>query len=518
MAKTTKPAAGVTVRMYCQGLGDCFLLSFPAKTGTRPVRVLIDCGVLQRTPAEPEKLRAVAESLRDETKDAKHPNGHIDLLIVTHEHWDHVAGFSHANDLFEKITFDHVWLSWAEDPDDPVARQFKQELGKKRAKLQAALGAARARLGARGQDAASDRLHDDLDATNGVLAFFGPAAAAKPKKGAQAKAAAGKMSLGETMDWLRGKVKPGDFRVPGERRAIPGTADVRAYVLGPPKQASAIRKMNPTGDQGYRHLSDQVSLLGALDWLSDETKLGDPPGPFEDRYAVQVADAPNDPFFREFYGFSDDPLGDAGTAWRRIDEEWLVGGLGRLALQLDTGVNNTSLALAFELPDGRTMIFPGDAQIGNWLSWDDVRFKDEAGKDLDVKAEDLLRRAVFYKVGHHGSHNATRKSGGLEAMVSGDLVAMIPTDEAFALKQKPNKWLMPFPELNDALQSVTGHRVLRADKGKSDLDATADDGRQASAARWEAFARQVQFATTKMIGDDGKTGTRPLFVEYTVPL
>ncbi|MFO0826151.1 MAG: MBL fold metallo-hydrolase [Gemmataceae bacterium] len=277
MAKSTKPAPGVTVRMYCQGLGDCFLLSFPPETGTRPVRVLIDCGVLQRTPAEAEKMRAVAKSLRDDTKDAKHPNGHIDLLVVTHEHWDHVAGFSHANDIFEKISFDHVWLSWAEDMSDPASKQVKKELGKK-AKLQAALGAARMRLGARGLNAATDLLHDDLDATDGVLAFFGLSATAKPKNGDKLAAGKGRMSLGETMDWLRSKVKPGDYRVPGERRTIPGTAGVNAYVLGPPKEVAAIRKMNPTGDQGYRHLADQVSLLGAARLADRRDQDGQPSG------------------------------------------------------------------------------------------------------------------------------------------------------------------------------------------------------------------------------------------------
>jgi hypothetical protein len=162
------------------------------------------------------------------------------------------------------------------------------------------------------------------------------------------------------------------------------------------------------------------------------------------------------------------------------------------------------------------MIFPGDAQIGNWLSWDDVAFKDEAGKKLDVTAADLLRRAVFYKVGHHGSHNATRKAGGLEAMVSGNLVAMIPTDEAFALKQKPHKWLMPFRELNEALRSFTHERILRADRGQADLDAVAKE--QRGSAQWAGFAARVRFSAAKMIGDDGKKGDRPLYVEYTVPL
>src|SRR5262245_43398858 len=113
MAKAkTKPKSEVTVRMYCQGLGDCFLLKFPPAKGTKPVHVLIDCGVFQHTKEEARKMRRVAQSLKDDT------GGHINLLIVTHEHWDHIAGFAHAQDIFEDITFDRVWLSWAEDPDD----------------------------------------------------------------------------------------------------------------------------------------------------------------------------------------------------------------------------------------------------------------------------------------------------------------------------------------------------------------------------------------------------------------
>jgi hypothetical protein len=47
-----------------------------------------------------------------------------------------------------------------------------------------------------------------------------------------------------------------------------------------------------------------------------------------------------------------------------------LGLAGRLALQLDSDTNNTSLVLAFELgKSGRVLLFPGDAQVGNWLSW-----------------------------------------------------------------------------------------------------------------------------------------------------
>ena len=112
--------------------------------------------------------------------------------------------------------------------------------------------------------------------------------------------------------------------------------------------------------------------------------------------------------------------------WRRIDNDWL-GVSAQLALQLDSRTNNSSLVLALEIDDGgAVLLFAADAQIGNWRSWKGVTF-DTRGKT--VTAADLLGRTVFYKVGHHGSANATRSTEGLEAMTSPALTAFIPTDE-----------------------------------------------------------------------------------------
>ena len=80
---------------------------------------------------------------------------------------------------------------------------------------------------------------------------------------------------------------------------------------------------------------------------------------------------------------------------------------GALALAMNNATNNASLVLAFELSKGgKVLLFVGDAQAGNWRSWSDGAFDDGGTK---VTAEDLLGRTVLYKVGHHGSHNATLK-------------------------------------------------------------------------------------------------------------
>jgi hypothetical protein len=68
---------------------------------------------------------------------------------------------------------------------------------------------------------------------------------------------------------------------------------------------------------------------------------------------------------------------------------------------LDDQMNNTSLILLFEV-GGKKLLFPGDAQIENW-SW---ALQDAPDHDRTRK---LLAGVDFYKVGHHGSRNATPK-------------------------------------------------------------------------------------------------------------
>src|SRR4026208_2323192 len=100
------------VRMYRQGLGDCFLLTY--SDGGDESHLLIDCGVLKGT-AEPEKkMQAVAQNVHEAT------NGHLDRLVVTHEHWDHLSGFLQAQTIFDTVEVGEVWLAWTGDPADEV--------------------------------------------------------------------------------------------------------------------------------------------------------------------------------------------------------------------------------------------------------------------------------------------------------------------------------------------------------------------------------------------------------------
>jgi hypothetical protein len=159
--------------------------------------------------------------------------------------------------------------------------------------------------------------------------------------------------------------------------------------------------------------------------------------------------------------------GNPDEAWRKIDYDWTQAA-ETLALNLDSHTNNTCLVLAFELTDtGEVFLFPADAQVGNWLSWQNCRWKVRTENGTaDVTGPDLLAKTVFYKVGHHGSHNATLRELGLEQMTSEDLVAFIPVFRDQALK---SRWTgMPFPPLLERLKTKTGGRLLRSDEPKPD--------------------------------------------------
>jgi hypothetical protein len=177
------------------------------------------------------------------------------------------------------------------------------------------------------------------------------------------------------------------------------------------------------------------------------------------------------PETRSFY----DDYFNLDMDWRRIDTDWLDTA-EQLALNLNNDTNNTSLILAFELgpvQQGPVFLFVGDAQVGNWLSW---RSQDYTAYRRTFSADDLLARTVLYKVGHHGSHNATVRRNplhtstehpqgepfGLELMPSG-LTAMIPVDHSAVCKNMPRPWHMPHPPLYQRLLEKASGRVLRSD-------------------------------------------------------
>src|SRR5712692_8962484 len=115
----------VTVRMFCQGLGDCFLLTIP-QNGRRPYSILVDCGVAMGTPNAEVIMKQVVSKI------SKLTQGIVDLLVITHQHWDHVSGFVHAAAELkpDKIEFKHLWFAWTENGKDPLVQNLRARFRK----------------------------------------------------------------------------------------------------------------------------------------------------------------------------------------------------------------------------------------------------------------------------------------------------------------------------------------------------------------------------------------------------
>jgi hypothetical protein len=94
------------------------------------------------------------------------------------------------------------------------------------------------------------------------------------------------------------------------------------------------------------------------------------------------------------------------TRWltSKLDREQL-GSFLRIVRLMDDALNNTSVILLFEIEGAggtHRLLFGGDAQIENW----EYALK---GTDKDANLA-LLREIDLYKVGHHGSRNATPRT------------------------------------------------------------------------------------------------------------
>jgi beta-lactamase superfamily II metal-dependent hydrolase len=143
---------------------------------------------------------------------------------------------------------------------------------------------------------------------------------------------------------------------------LPG---VFVHVLGPSCKEDVIRDMEPPAGKSYLQLAD------------DSAEDGNLPEAFSEDWVVENPVLHLEP--------SDELAVRAGGSER---EE-------ALAAQLDKAVNGTSLMLLFQI-GGAHLLFPGDAQWGTWKA---------VLEDPDTQR--LLNKVNFYKVGHHGSHNAT---------------------------------------------------------------------------------------------------------------
>ncbi len=496
----------VRARMYRQGLGDCFLLTFGDGADAR--HVLIDCGTLGSTTTG-VKMKDVVGDIVTAT------GGHLHLLIATHEHKDHVSGFLSQQPQFDGLQIDNVWLAWTENPEDELAQQIAKYQGD----LVTSLRPAAAALDSRSRKKRAPLPQEMARLGAGVrklLEFHGEVELA---------ASGLARTVHEAMTYVHGRAAP-DFLEPGDLRQPDWLPGVRVYVLGPPRDPAALAHLGEHGSpelyelaaRQARDLAASVGFFTAAEALDDYWEGLEPDQrqellqvlPFDLRHRLESSDERLPERVGSAY-FS------ATEAWRRVDYDWL-GGAADLALQLDGQTNNTSLALAFELGDGRVLLFPADAQAGNWLSWHQRpaagggteprtwKVLDAGGAERQVSVPDLLARTVLYKVGHHASHNATVKEKGLELMTHPELTAIIPVDRSVAMNKRP-QWKMPARELYRNLISKAKGRVLRSDVGWARPDPDFPD--LFTPEEWNGFTAEQQAAEQR-----GRIRIDVLHVDY----
>lgn len=357
---TTPVPERVTLRLYQVGFGEVQLLSCfyaaPLPDGRSERHVLIDFGSTHRPKdAKADMMVRVAELIR------AHSGGALDAVVVTHRHKDHLSGFAvdEAADIIAALQPKLVVRPWTEDPALP--RDATAPLAAD-ADPEHVFGL---RLAA-GQQLA------------GRIEQLVRGAHANSVSGRLLQAAADQLPNAKAIRFLDelAAATEGEYLHAGDstklEQLVPG---IGVRVLGPPTIADsdAVLRQRDRDPEEFWMLQ-----LHAVDGLTPE-RLN--PGARE-----RPADVPPGP-----------------VAWLvdRLARQQL-GTLMRLVRTVDDALNNTSLILLIDVGD-RRLLLPGDAQIENW-SWALRQAPDAA----ELRA--LLADVDLYKVGHHGSRNATPKS------------------------------------------------------------------------------------------------------------
>jgi hypothetical protein len=247
MYRALAPDTGAEDKSYKGLLGDCFLIRLEA--GDTKSHILIDCGLLLGSPNAAPRAKQIAEDI------AKTCSRCLDLLVVTHEHWDHISGFSQASEIFfdeEKLRIKNLWMAWTEDPNDPDAQALRAKFDKS--------GQAFAMIAEKLKNSPIIGL-DAARALNGLEGFLGVAGKGRRLVGRDILDKLKKQAITQPPSYLA-PVKPDRNARPDNVLQTPGAVTLRAYVLGPPRDWKWLSKDKPSTDPARQETYLETPSLG----------------------------------------------------------------------------------------------------------------------------------------------------------------------------------------------------------------------------------------------------------------
>lgn len=445
-----KKVDSIITRMYNTGsVGDCLFLQF-LKDGSVTFNMLIDCGGWSTKKV---LIEACVKDIKSKLNGSP-----LDIVVVTHEHLDHVSGFNQAITVYDEIPFKRVWMAWTEDPDDRIAKKLKKDYGKKLALVKEAAELRLAKLkklsrnssaGISAQSRRIDIYKENLENSIEALKF---------EMGIDSgSGAAAKLNNSDAMKYVKGKCAPAEknniYKKPGEIiSGLGGAEGIKFYILGPPYDDNLSGIKDELDEEEMYSLKKEFFSLNSRFFSSfPDSEI---PPPFSSRY--KVPDDAKKKLLKEYT--------TGNMAWRQIEEDW-TDNTGELAIALNSFLNNTSLAMAIEFESsGKVLLFPADAQSGNWKSWHNETVKSAFKSNGGRETVKLLEDTVLYKVGHHGSHNGTASKSGLDLMKNKNLVALMPL-----IQDKTKQWggakNFPAKKLYGKLIEKTNGAIFRTDEG-----------------------------------------------------
>jgi len=358
--------------------------------------MLFDCGSI-KSGAGFGSIRDVVQQVIKDAREMPGDVAKIDIVVATHRHRDHISGF--ADPAWADVEVGEVWMPWTEEPQDNSARQIRANQNRLATLLALQL---ETRLNAAQDEAERQRIAGFHEMVLNALSN---------------EDAMRTLQRGFAGNPVRRYLPQTDVNISWiETPLLPS---LTINVLGPSRDPDVIRELDPPAGQSYLRLA-----------ASQESYSANVPRPFGIEWHVTTED------YQNFYTPLSSLLADNDRT--RIRNSGL--GLDEaVSAALDKALNGTSLMLCIQI-GAAVLLFPGDAQWGTWRQ-----------ALINPEFRKLLAQTTFYKVGHHGSHNATPVEfvdqvikQGFWAMVSTNSVAQwpkIPKQELIeALNKKTQKF------------------------------------------------------------------------------